>query len=56
VATVAEGVQGLSFQYFPAAAVPGVKRIRVRVELSESTALIGSVQHALTTDIQLRNL
>lgn len=56
VATVADGVQSLSFQYFPAAAVPGVKRIRVRVEVSESTAMIGSVQHAVTTDIQLRNL
>ncbi|MFB3818347.1 MAG: hypothetical protein ACE147_11835 [Candidatus Methylomirabilales bacterium] len=55
-ATVADGVQSLTFQYFPAAAVPGLKRIRVRVELSASGLIIGSLQHAVTTDIQLRNL
>jgi Tfp pilus assembly protein PilW len=56
VATVADGVQALSFQYFPTAAVPGLKRIRVLVQLSKAGGTIGSVQHAVMTDIHLRNL
>lgn len=56
VTTLSGNVDSLSFEYFPSASVPGVKRIRVSVQLSETRPLIGSAQHTLLTDIQLRNL
>ncbi len=56
ISTVSGDAERLTFAYFPTAAVPGVQRIRVTVELAQTANLVGTVRQTVFTDIQLRNL
>ncbi len=56
VTTLALDVDGLIFQYFPSAAVPGLTRIRITIQTSKPVPRQPTQQHQVTTDVLLRNL
>lgn len=56
VTTLALNVDGLTFQYFPSAAVPGLNRIRITIQTSKPVPRQPTPQHQVATDVLLRNL
>jgi Tfp pilus assembly protein PilW len=56
VSVLATNANGLSFQYFPSAAVPGLKRIEISIQTSMPVPTQPTQQFQMTTDVLLRNL
>jgi hypothetical protein len=56
VSLLATGVANLSFQYFPSAAVPGLKRIGISLQASKPVPTQPTQQFQVATDVLLRNL
>ncbi len=56
VTTLARNVEGLAFQYFPSAAVPGLTRIRITIQGARSVPRQPTQRYQVTTDVFLRNL
>ncbi len=56
VTTLALNVDGLTFQYFPSAAMPGLKRIQITIQASKPVPRQPTQQHQVATDVLLRNL
>jgi type IV pilus assembly protein PilW len=55
VTTLATGVDSLTFQYFPSAVVPGLTRIRITIQASETVTAHPAEAHLVSTDVFLRN-
>jgi Tfp pilus assembly protein PilW len=56
VTTLATNVDGLAFQYFPSAAMPGLQRIGIAIQASETVPRQATQQQQVVTDVFLRNL
>lgn len=56
VTTLALEVDGLTFQYFPSAALPGLRRIQITIQASKAIPRQPTQQHQVATDVLLRNL
>ncbi len=56
VSILATNVTGLSFQYFPSATIPGLKRIGISLQASKAVATQPTQQLQVATDVLLRNL
>lgn len=56
VTTLATNVDGLAFQYFPSAAMPGLQRVRITIQASETVPRQPIQRQQVVTDVFLRNL
>ena len=56
VTTLAANVDGLAFQYFPSAAMPGLQRVRITIEATQLVPAYSTEQQQVVTDVFLRNL